>query len=116
MLEQTAASPSAPREQLTHSSVHRLQFGGPLYIEICSGAVRGGISSSAANEAPASNTAVRTGMAKVETRIPSPCAASPQSKRCFASRRWMPAPIPRWLTGKTLLLLFASKQKGCYDP
>ena len=30
MLEQTAASPLALRVQLTHSSVQRLQFGGPV--------------------------------------------------------------------------------------
>ena len=30
VLEQTGASPLPPRVQLTHSSVHRAQFGGPV--------------------------------------------------------------------------------------
>jgi hypothetical protein len=69
MLEQTGASPAASREQLTHSSVHRLQFGGPLCTEISSGAVRGGISSSAANEALAARkAAAATAMVKSENR------------------------------------------------
>jgi hypothetical protein len=51
ILEQTGASPAAPREQFTHSSVHRLQFGGPWCTEMSPGAVRGGISRSAANAA-----------------------------------------------------------------
>jgi hypothetical protein len=33
ILEHAGPSPSAPREQLTQSSVHRLQFGGPFCIE-----------------------------------------------------------------------------------
>src|SRR5436190_13629541 len=50
MLEQTGASPSAPREQLTHSSVQRTQFGGPFCIETFSETGRRrGISSSAAS-------------------------------------------------------------------
>jgi hypothetical protein len=48
MLEQTAGSPLAPREQLTQSSVHRLQFGGPDCTETSFGATRGGIGRSAA--------------------------------------------------------------------
>src|SRR3981081_3557913 len=56
ILEQTGASPSASREQLTHSSVQRLQFGGPWW-EMSSGTVRGGILRSAANEAPAASKA-----------------------------------------------------------
>src|SRR4051812_30465548 len=57
MLEQTGAWSAASREQLTQSSVHRLQFGGPLCTERSSGAVRDGISSSAANAAPAASRA-----------------------------------------------------------
>jgi hypothetical protein len=57
IFEQTGASPAASREQLTHSSVHRLQFGGPLCTETSSGAARGGILRSAANAAPAASKA-----------------------------------------------------------
>jgi hypothetical protein len=57
MLEHTGASSAVVREQLTQSSVHRLQFGGPLCTETSSGAVRDGISSSAANAAPAASKA-----------------------------------------------------------
>ena len=70
MLEHTGASPAAPREQLTQSSVHRLQFGGPLCTETSSGAVRGVILRSAANEAPPTSKAAATAMAKSKkTRI-----------------------------------------------
>jgi len=51
MLEQVGGLPLAPRVQLTQSSVHRLQFGGPDCIEIALGTLgmlRGGIASSAA--------------------------------------------------------------------
>jgi hypothetical protein len=48
MLEQTEGSPLAPREQLTQSSVHRLQFGGPDWIEKFFGVTRGGMGRSAA--------------------------------------------------------------------
>ena len=48
MLEQTGASPLAPRVQLTHSSVHRAQFGGPVWIETSFGTIRGGMGRSAA--------------------------------------------------------------------
>jgi hypothetical protein len=67
-LEQTGASSLAPRVQLTQSSVHRAQFGGPVCTEtslgfslgislgtcfwISLGAIRGGIASSAAARAP----------------------------------------------------------------
>ena len=51
MLEQVGEPPPVPRAQLTQSSVHRLQFGGPACIEILLGTLgvlRGGIASSAA--------------------------------------------------------------------
>jgi hypothetical protein len=70
MLEQTGAWSAASREQFTHASVHRLQFGGPLCTETSSGAPRGAISRSAANEAPAaSKAAVAIAMVKSENRI-----------------------------------------------
>jgi hypothetical protein len=70
MFEHTGGSSSPPREQFTHSSVHRLQFGGPLWTEMSSGAGRGGTLSSAANEAPAArNAAAATAMVKSENRI-----------------------------------------------
>ena len=47
MLVQTGASPSAPRVQLTQSSVHRLQFGGPFCTGEFSAGFAGGMSSSA---------------------------------------------------------------------
>src|SRR5258705_4480852 len=71
MLEQTGASPSAPRAQLTHSSVHRLQFGGAFWIEIFSGVRCGGISISAACvAAQASPEIVRRATAKPNCRMP----------------------------------------------
>ena len=52
MLEHVGGAPSALREQLTQSSVHRLQFGGPVWIETsfetALGVMRGGIASSVA--------------------------------------------------------------------
>jgi hypothetical protein len=54
MLEQVGEAPLAPRVQLTQSSVHRLQFGGPACIEKSLdtlGVLRGGIGSSAATAA-----------------------------------------------------------------
>jgi len=48
VLEQIGASPSAPRVQLTHSFVHRAQFGGPFCIETAAEDRAGGISSSVA--------------------------------------------------------------------
>ena len=55
MLEQVGEAPLAPRVQLTQSSVHRLQFGGPDCIEKSLDALfdslRGGIGSSAATAA-----------------------------------------------------------------
>jgi len=52
MLEQTGGPFLAPRVQLTHSSVHRAQFGGPVWTEtsfgIALGAGRDGMASSAA--------------------------------------------------------------------
>ena len=47
ILEQTGASVSASRVQLTQPSVHRLQLGGPFCMEKLSAGGRGGISSSA---------------------------------------------------------------------
>ena len=52
MFEQIAGAPSAPRVQLTQSSVHRAQFDGPVCTEtslgIALGTMRGGMASSAA--------------------------------------------------------------------
>ena len=52
MLEHTAGSRLVPRVQLTHSSVQRLQFGGPVWTEtsfgIALGMARGGMARSAA--------------------------------------------------------------------
>jgi hypothetical protein len=71
MLEHTGGVSLPSREQFTQSSVHRLQFGGPCWIEIFSGARRGGTSISAAEAAaPASVTIVRTATAKPKCRMP----------------------------------------------
>ena len=76
MLEQTGASPSAPRAQLTHSSVHRVQFGGPFCIETASTGLRGGISSSAVcTLEPVKPAIARTATAKATCRMPLPVPA-----------------------------------------
>jgi hypothetical protein len=53
MLEQVGEAPLVSRVQLMQSSVHRLQFGGPVCIETLDalGALRGGMASSAATAA-----------------------------------------------------------------
>jgi hypothetical protein len=82
MLEQTGAAPSEPREQLTQSSVHWLQFGGPLCTEMSAGAERGGILRSAANEAPAARIAADANRRiKKDRRMCLPF-------RCLASERY----------------------------
>jgi len=69
MLEQTGAAPSALRVQFTQSSVHRLQFGGPLCTEVsCGGAGGFGISMSAA-------------------RTVSPARAPPRGSTVMAAKR-----------------------------
>src|SRR5258708_8374836 len=72
MLEQTGASPSAPRVQLTHASVQRAQFGGPFCIDTFSeGGRRAGMSSSAARRlAVATADAVTKANIKAKRRMP----------------------------------------------
>src|SRR3954468_13886395 len=77
MLKHTGGASLPSREQFTQSSVHRLQFGGPCWIEIFSGAGRGGSSISAAEAAaPASVAIVRTATAKTKCRMPRSASSS----------------------------------------
>jgi hypothetical protein len=70
ILEQTGASPSASRVQLTHPSVHRLQFGGPFCMEKLSAGGRGGMSSSAVRTlAPLKAQMARRASIKAECRM-----------------------------------------------
>jgi hypothetical protein len=94
MLEQTGAAPSAPRAQLTQSSVHRLQFGGPVCTETpCGGAAGFGISISAASLVAAARTALTDGsIATAKT-----AATIGRTRRILVSCR----AGPKRLAGKT---------------
>jgi hypothetical protein len=71
MLEHTGGSFLAPRVQLTQSSVHRPQFGGPACIEKLDslGVLRGGIAISAAAAALHPAMLIVSARAKQATRL-----------------------------------------------
>ena len=97
MLEHVGGAPSATRVQLTQSSVHRLQFGGPACIETSPGTLgvlRGGIASSAAAAAWHPATTIVSASARQATRSWSgrmPSTSEAMNPRPRSDRRAMPA-------------------------
>jgi hypothetical protein len=89
MLEQIDVPPSASRVQLTHSSVHRLQFGGPFCIETFSAGRRGGMSSSAVRTLELANPDIaRRATIKTKCRMPLSDAAYRTWRFASATRPW----------------------------